>query len=117
VKEFSPFGSVDTLGLMTIVGRNELRGTAGGPAEAPAQVLLQTPTGKPMAGVPVNFTFITGGGSFATPNAVTGANGIASSGTWTLSSTVGCSRANATAVMTPGSGLTGNPALFFGCGR
>ena len=47
------------------------------------RVQLVDRSGKPRAGAPVTFT-VTGGGRVAQPNVSTDANGVATSGTWTL---------------------------------
>ncbi len=117
VKEFSPFGTVDTLGMMVSTGSIELHGPLGGAADGLPAVQLTTPTGKPMVGVPVSFAITSGGTSIAGASTTTNSNGIARSGTWTLGPVKACSIAYGTASMTPGSGLSGNPVQFLGCAR
>ncbi len=117
VKEFSPFGTVDTLGSITNSSVIEVHGLPNGPANVSPAVIIRTPTGRPMVGIPVTFVLTSGGGSLAGGSTVTNANGIATAGVWTMGPVKGCSRALATATMPPGSGLTRNPILFYGCAR
>lgn len=117
VKEFSPFGSVDTLGMIAPNGSPIFRGVAGTPTDRMPSVLLTTPTGRPMAGVPVTFSISSGGGSIAGASTITNSAGIATSGAFTLGTGTACTNVLGTATMTPGSGLTGNPVAFQGCPR
>ncbi len=117
VKEFSPFGAVDTLGMMVANSSTEFHGSVNHSADGKPSVLLTTPTGRPMAGVPVNFAITSGGTSIAGASTTTNSSGVATSGIWTLGPIKACSIAFGTATMTPGSGLTGNPVKFFGCAR
>ena len=57
-------------------------------ATSPA-VLVTNSAGQPIPGVTVTFTIDSGGGSLSTTSATTGANGIATAGTWTLGSSEG----------------------------
>ncbi len=111
VRNFSPFGLVDTLGYMTFASIEEEHARAGQPVTQPPAVMLRTPTGQPMAGVPVNFVVTLGGGSLTGGAAVTGANGIAATSSWTL----GFQQRNevrATAVTPVGTGISGSPKTF-----
>jgi hypothetical protein len=66
--------------------------SAGNAQEAPPNTALPTPLsvrltdagGNPKPGETVTFTVTSGGGSIAGPSAVTNAQGIATSGTWTI---------------------------------
>lgn len=113
VRNFSPFGLVDTLGYVTRSSR-ETQWTFGGlDVDANPAVTLTTPTGRPMPGMTVNFAVTAGGGSIAGATAVTDANGLATAGTWL----VGFSNPNevrATPVAPPHTGFAGAPVSFFG---
>lgn len=65
--------------------------------------------GNPDAGVPVTFAVTAGGGSVTGGSQMTGPDGVATVGSWTLGNLVGANTLTATAT---GSGLTGNPATF-----
>jgi hypothetical protein len=65
-------------------------------AIAPA-VLIVDKSGVALSGVPVTFAVVSGGGSIAGATAVTGADGVASVGAWTLGNTVGPNTLTATA--------------------
>ncbi len=113
VRNFSPFGLVDTLAYVTRAIR-ETQWTFGGVEvdDNPA-VTLTTPTGRPMAGITVNFAVTAGGGSLASPSPVSDANGLAAAGQWIL----GFGNPNevrATPVAPPRTGFAGSPVSFFG---
>lgn len=117
VRTFSPFGAVDTLGTQGRASSTEFHGSIGGPADGLPSVVLTTPTGQPMAGVPVTFSIFEGGGTLTGVNTVTNASGVATVGSFTLGPVRGCTTVQATATMPAGSGLNGNPINFDGCGR
>ena len=73
-------------------------------ALAPA-VTVTDANGNPVAGAAVVFEIVTGGGSIAGGSATTGANGIATPGSWTLGTTVGANTLSATSGLLP-------PAVF-----
>ncbi|HEY2806245.1 MAG TPA: hypothetical protein VGI92_10355 [Gemmatimonadales bacterium] len=116
-RNFSPFGSVDTLGTMTAATRIEFHGSPNGPADGLPSVVISTPTGRPMPGISVTFAITSGSGSISGASTVTDANGVATLGGWTLGPVVGCTVVTTTASMTAGSGLTGNGTRFGGCVR
>jgi hypothetical protein len=69
--------------------------------------------GNPDTGVPVAFAVTGGGGSITGGSQLTGSDGTAAVGSWTLGPLVG---ANALTATVAGSGLTGNPAIFSATG-
>ena len=69
--------------------------------------------GNPTAGVLVTFAATGGGGSVSGSSQTTGADGIATVGSWTLGNLVGANALTATA---PGAGIAGNPATFTATG-
>jgi Leishmanolysin/Bacterial Ig-like domain (group 1)/Bacterial Ig-like domain (group 2) len=71
-------------------------------------VLVRDQSSSPVAGVPVQFDVISGGGSIAGASTVTNANGRADVGSWTLGSS-GTNQLRATAGI---GGLIGNPIIF-----
>lgn len=64
---------------------------------------------NPVSGVSVTFAVASGGGSITGGATTTGADGIATVGSWTLGASEGANTLTATAT---GSGITGNPATF-----
>lgn len=78
-------------------------------AIAPA-VRVADATNTPVQGVAVAFAVIAGGGSVGpAPTAITGFDGIARVGAWTLGPAAGANALTATAA---GTGITGNPVSF-----
>jgi hypothetical protein len=110
-RNFSPFGAVDTLGIMdgfppiqsNLAGRNAPHG---------ATVTVHTPTGRPLVGIPVVFTATQGGGAVTGASQVSDANGKASIGSWQLFA--GPNALTATATAPPGFGIA--PFVFLGTG-
>src|SRR5689334_14918287 len=66
-------------------------------------VLVNDTRGRPMKNVTVTFAVTAGGGSIATPSSVTGTDGVAHAGAWTLGNTAGVNTltAQAAGVSTP----------------
>jgi hypothetical protein len=79
-------------------------------AVAPA-VVARNAAGNPIPGITVSFTVTSGGGSVATTSAVTGANGVASAGSWRLGPSADRNTLTATAP-----DLTGAPVVLRGTG-
>lgn len=79
-------------------------------AVAPA-VVARDAGGNPIAGVTVNFAVTSGGGSITTSTAVTGANGVATAGSWRLGASADRNTLTATAPS-----LTGGPVVLRGTG-
>jgi hypothetical protein len=74
-------------------------------------VVARDEVGTPLAGITVNFVVTSGGGTISNSSAVTGANGVASAGTWTLGPAADVNTLTATAP-----GLTGPPVVLRGTG-
>lgn len=113
-KKFSPFGAVDTLGMVD-PQNTSISGTANSavPSALLPQVILRTPTGKRMAGVTVTFAIPAGSqGSIGGASQVTDANGVATLGSWTLGDGSLPNTVTATASSVPGSGFSSNGATF-----
>ena len=112
VKNFSPFGLVDTLVVMTPNSPTGQSGPIGGTAQAPS-VRLTTPAGHHYSGLAVSFAVTAGGGSLTGGSQTTDTTGVATAGSWTLGLTPGANTATATA--TPPyarSGIQNNPTTF-----
>jgi len=115
VRTFSPFGLVDTLAYMVKVGDRPQATWFGDVVDVHPTVQLTTPTGRPMAGVPVAFVVSQGGGSVTNGQTVTDAMGVATSGQWRLGFQV-ANQVTATATMPAGAGLITNPLLYSATG-
>ncbi len=96
-KNFSPFGLVDTLAVMTPNSPTSQTGTAGAPVSAPPSVVVKTPQGTAITGLPVTFAVAAGGGSVTGAATATDASGVATVGGWTLGPAAGLNTVNATA--------------------
>jgi len=81
--------------------------TVGTAVATPPSVLVTDQFGNPVAGTAVTFAVAGGGGSVTGASAVSGADGIATVGGWTLGSTAGANSLTATAT-----GLAGSPVTF-----
>jgi hypothetical protein len=104
--------SVTATTIAVSAGDNQSAPIAGSVATSPA-VLVTGAGSAPVAGVSVTFAVATGGGTLGSPATVTtGADGIATSPTWTLGATAGPNTLTATA-----SGLTGSPVTFTATAR
>ncbi|MGQ0703638.1 MAG: leishmanolysin-related zinc metalloendopeptidase [Gemmatimonadales bacterium] len=67
-----------------VLGGQGQTATAGGPVPVSPSVVVRDPFNNPVAGVAVSFAAAPGSGVVAVPNAVTGADGIATAGGWIL---------------------------------
>jgi adhesin/invasin len=81
-------------------------------AVAPA-VLVRDQQGNPLAGIPVTFAVTGGGGSVSQAVPVTGADGVATLGGWTLGPQAG---ANTVAATISGLQVSGSPVTFMATG-
>jgi hypothetical protein len=116
-RKFSPFGAVDTLARVDANSKPKVTGIAGQPLGDSPSITLITPTGKPMSGITVVFTVTGGGGQVTGATQVTGANGVARVGSWTLGTTPGTNTLRAAALPPPGAGFLNNPLTFTATGR
>jgi hypothetical protein len=96
------------LGLLAGGHQAAMMGTALPVAPA---VMARDEVGNPLPGITVNFVVTSGGGKVSNSSAVTGTNGVASAGTWTLGPTADGNTLTATAP-----GLTGPPVVMRGTG-
>ena len=116
VREFSPFGAVDTLGTMT-TSRTTFGGIPNDLTDNVPTVTITTPAGHPLVGIPVNFVVTSGGAVITGGSTVTNASGVASVTSLKVGPTVGqCSQITATATAPhTGSGILGSPMIFTAC--
>ena len=115
-KNFSPFGTIDTLGSIAANSPASQVGKIGLPVVSPPSVKVTSASGAPMAGVTVTFQVTSGGGSVTGATQVTNASGIATVGSWILGNTPGTNTLSATATTVTGTGLTNNPLAFTAIG-
>ena len=80
-------------------------GTAGQAAASPPSVVVRDAQGNPVSGVAVNFAVTLGGGTLAGASQTTGANGIATVGSWTFGAVAGANTVVASS--------TGLPSVTF----
>ncbi len=115
VRNFSPFGAVDTLAFMTRVPPLEQHVTAGSAVGVPPGVVLTTPSGHLMAGVPMTFAILSGNGTITGGVTASDANGRAAVQSWIVG--FGPNQVSATASAPAGLGFLGSPATFFARGN
>ncbi len=115
VRNFSPFGAVDTLAFMTRVPPLEQHVAAGSAVGVPPAVVLTTPRGHLMSGVPVTFAILSGSGTITGGLTASDANGRAAVLSWTIG--FGPNQLSATASAPAGLGFLGSPATFFARGQ
>ena len=72
-------------------------------------VLVKDGSGNAVAGVPVSYVVTGGGGTITGENPITGADGTATAGNWTLGKTAGQNTLEARIAT---SGVSGNPVVF-----
>jgi hypothetical protein len=76
-------------------------------------VTVRDRVGNPLAGIPVTFTVTGGGGSLDHRTPVTGSDGVANAGNWTLGQTAGANILKATL---SGLDVSGSPVVFTATG-
>ncbi|HEX8450739.1 MAG TPA: leishmanolysin-related zinc metalloendopeptidase [Longimicrobium sp.] len=96
------------LGLLAGGHQAAMMGTA---VPVAPSVVARDEAGNPLSGITVNFVVTSGGGRTTNTSVVTGTNGVASAGTWTLGS---AADANTLTAIAPG--LTGPPVVMRGTG-
>lgn len=88
---------------------NAQTGAVGTALATRPAVVVRDAANNPVAGVQVNFTVTSGGGSIAAGTILTDASGIATGPQWTLGPTAGAQTLQATVLA---NGVTGNPLTF-----
>ena len=112
-RNFSPFGLVDPLVVMTANSPITQTAPAGAAVAAPPSVTLRTPGGHLFSGLAVNFAVTAGGGAVTGAAATTNAAGVATVGSWAIGLAYALNTVVATA--TPphvGSSVAGSPLTF-----
>jgi hypothetical protein len=109
---FSATGAVGAAATIALNGGDGQTADAGAQLAISPSVLVTDSVGNHVgAGVSVTFAVTAGGGSVATPNAVTNGSGIATAGKWTLGGTAGSNALQATS-----GSLSGSPVTFHATG-
>jgi hypothetical protein len=103
---FTASATAITATLAKVSGDNQLGVTGAVVITAPS-VIVSNSGGQPVSGIAVNFAVATGGGTVTGATQTTGANGIATAGSWILGPLAG---ANTLAVRA--AGITGGPVTF-----
>lgn len=111
--EGSPFVFTATAAIpaptaMVVAGGNNQGGQPGDALPVSPSVKVTDAEGTPAAGVVVQFTVASGGGSITGASATTGSDGIATAGTWTLGPAGGAHTVVATSPDIPGVTVTFN---------
>ncbi|MEO5798924.1 MAG: Ig-like domain-containing protein [Gemmatimonadales bacterium] len=78
----SPGGAVPA--SLAVQAGNGQQAEPGSAVSVSPAVIVRDAAGAPVAGVTVTFSVDSGGGTLSSTTAVTGANGVATAGTWTL---------------------------------
>ncbi len=110
---FTATGVAATPDMVAVNDGDNQTGLVGSPVNIPPSVLV-TAGGLPFPGATVTFSVTGGGGSSMTNVAVTGADGIAQVGEWTLGAAAGSNTLSATVT---GTGITGNPVTLTATGQ
>jgi len=95
---FGATGTAIPMGnLVPGTGVNDQSAPVSTPVAVPVTVTVRSAAGLPQAGVAVSFMVTGGGGVVQNATAVSGANGVASAGAWTLGSVAGAQGLQVTA--------------------
>jgi invasin-like protein/filamin/ABP280 repeat protein/Big-like domain-containing protein len=94
-------------------GGGDESAVVGTAVPTPPAVLVRDADGNPLPGIPVSFKVTAGGGSAAGRTPVTGSDGVATVGGWTLGPKVG---ANAMEATLSGLDVSGSPVVFSAAG-
>ncbi|MGH3370153.1 MAG: Ig-like domain-containing protein [Nocardioidaceae bacterium] len=103
-------GGAASIGLVTGDGQSATVGTAVPTAPA---VVVRDADGNPVPGVPIKFTVASGKGQVTGGSPITGDDGTAAVGGWTLGQAAG---ANTLRAEVPGAELSGSPIIFTATG-
>jgi glucose/arabinose dehydrogenase len=93
---------VGTPQMEAVANSNDQSANVGTAVPTAPAVLVRNASGNPQQGVAVTFSVASGGGSVQNGTATSGANGIASAGSWTLGSSTGPQTLTASAPGFPG---------------
>lgn len=114
-KSFSPFGAVDTLTILDLGSPRTIVGTPGSTVASSSlpSVLFLTPTLRPISGITVTFSVPSGSeGTITGAVQVTGADGRATVGSWTLGPNLGNDTVIATVTPIAGTAVQSNGQGF-----
>jgi len=106
---FAATAAAGTAASIAVGAGNNQSAAAGTAVSVAPSVIVKDAFGNPVAGVAVAFAVTAGGGSVTGGSQTTGANGVATVGSWKLGPTAGADSLTATAA---GSGISGNPVTF-----
>ncbi len=99
---FNATAAIPAPAAMVVAAGDNQSGNPGGALPVSPSVKVTDAEGEPAAGVVVQFSVASGGGSITGASATTGSNGIASAGTWTLGPAGGLNIVVATSPELPG---------------
>lgn len=99
--DFSATGVAGAAANMQLEDGDGQSAIAGNPVSTPPSVLVVDQFGNPVQGATVTYGNITGGGSVTGATPVSGADGIATVGSWTLGATAGPNTLDATSAGLP----------------
>jgi adhesin/invasin len=105
---FTASGTAGAAALIVINSGNNQNATAGTAVGTPPSAKVTDANGNVVAGAAVTFAVASGGGSITGASTTTGANGVATVGSWTLGSTAGPNSLSATLNGLPGQAVTFN---------
>jgi hypothetical protein len=106
----SPIGlGIGPPASIAVVGGDHQTAPAGTAVPIAPTVVVRDAAGTPVPGVPVRFTVTAGGGSVSGGETMTGAEGTAAVGAWTMGPSTG---SNTLSAETDASGVSGNPVTF-----
>ena len=90
-------GPPDVAPMLTVHSGNGQAANVGTPVPQPLAVRVVDASNEPVAGITVTFAVTTGGGTITGASATTGADGIATAGSWTLGNVLGSHTVEASA--------------------
>lgn len=88
--------------------------TVGTPVPVAPSVLVKDASGSGVSGVPINFVVTGGGGTVTGEDQITGSDGTATVGQWTLGGNAGANKLEARIAT---GGVSGNPVVFHATGQ
>jgi adhesin/invasin len=103
---FNATAAIPPVTAMSIAAGNNQNGQPGSALPIQPAVKTTDAAGAPLAGVIVNFSVASGGGSIAGASTVSNASGIATAGTWTLGAAQGSNTLSVTSPDLPSVTLT-----------
>ncbi|HVP75814.1 MAG TPA: Ig-like domain-containing protein, partial [Gaiellaceae bacterium] len=108
---FHATSAADAAATLALNGGDAQSATVATDVSTAPSAIVTDQYGNPVAGVSVTFSVASGGGSVTGANATTGADGVATVGSWTLGATAGSNALEAASA-----GLAGSPVTFHATG-